>query len=230
MVTTGYSKPYVAKYANTGSTVSYSGGMPLGRGVSLSLEIDTADDNNFYADNVVAETETAQFTSGSATITVDGLENDAATLIYGLPTPTSLTVDEEPVSMQGYGDLQAPYVGFGCIRRTQMNGVAQYWPLILPKIKFAIPSEEMNTAEDQIEWQTQELTATVLRDDTAAGNWKVISEEGMATEAEAYAAVVAFLGDSQQSLQTMAANTATQTTNQDASAENHVAESEETEK
>ena len=87
MVTTGFSKPYVAKYANESSTVTYSEGMPLARGVSLSLEVEAADDNNFYADNVVSVTESGKFVSGSATITVDGLSNDAATLIFGLPEP-----------------------------------------------------------------------------------------------------------------------------------------------
>lgn len=197
MVTTGFSMPYVAKYANTGTTVTYTSGMDLARGVSLSLEIDTADDNNFYANNVLAEVETAQFTSGSATVTVDGLANEAATLIFGLPVPTSLEVGapETTVQMQGYGEaLNPPYVGFGCVRRTQMEGKVEYWPLILPKIKFGLPSDEMATQEDQINWQTQELTATIQRDDTTAKNWKVISAEGLATEAEAYAAVKAFLG------------------------------------
>ena len=196
MVTTGFSMPYVAKYANTGTTVTYTSGMDLARGVSLSLEIDTADDNNFYANNVLAEVETAQFTSGSATVTVDGLSNEAATLIFGLPAPTSLEVGapETTVQMQGYGEaLNPPYVGFGCVRRTQMEGKVEYWPLILPKIKFGLPSDEMATQEDQIDWQTQELTATIQRDDTTAKNWKVISAEGLATEAEAYAAVKAFL-------------------------------------
>lgn len=194
MVTTGFSKPYVAKYANTGSTVNYSSGMILARGVSLSVEIDTADDNNFYCDNVIGETESTQFTSGSATITVDGLDNDAATMIFGLPAPQSVTVDETPVQMQGYGQqMNAPYVGFGCVRRTMMNGVTQYWPYILPKIKFSLPSEEMATQEDSIDWQTQELTATIMRDDTTAANWKLISAEGMDTEAEAEAAIKEFL-------------------------------------
>ena len=190
MVTTGFSMPYVAKYANTGTTVTYTSGMDLARGVSLSLEIDTADDNNFYANNVLAEVETAQFTSGSATVTVDGLSNEAATLIFGLPAAPETTLQ-----MQGYGEaLNPPYVGFGCVRRTQMEGKVEYWPLILPKIKFGLPSDEMATQEDQIDWQTQELTATIQRDDTTAKNWKVISAEGLATEAEAYAAVKAFLG------------------------------------
>lgn len=195
MITTGFSKPYVAEYANTGQTVTYTGVAPLGRGVSLSLKIDTADDNNFYADNVVAETETAQFTSGSATITVDGLDSDAATMIFGLPDPENVQVSGEQVPFQGYGEMNPPFVGFGCVRRTMMKGVTKYWPLILPKIKFGIPSEEMATQEATIDWQTQELTATIMRDDTAAANWKYISEEGMDTEAEAETAIKAFLGD-----------------------------------
>ena len=194
MVTTGFSKPYVAKYNATGQNVTYSGGMLLGRCVSLGLEVETADDNNFYADNVLAESESTNFTSGTANITVDGLENAAATLILGLGSPQPLQVNETPVQMQGYGkSMEAPYVGYGCVRRTQMQGKVQYWPYILPKVKFSIPGDEIETSEDQINWQTQELSAAVQRDDTAAANWKLISEEGMATEAEAEAAVKAFL-------------------------------------
>ena len=116
MVTTGFSKPIIAKYSNTGSTVTYDAPKSLARGVSLSLDIDVADDNNFYADNVLAETESASFTSGSVTITVDGLENDAATVILGLPAPTSLTVQNPSttVQLQGYGQaINPPFVGFG---------------------------------------------------------------------------------------------------------------------
>lgn len=194
MVTTGFSKPYVAKYNATGQTVTYSGGMTLGRGVSMSVEVETADNNNFYADNVLAESESTNFTSGTANITVDGLENAAATMILGLGSPQPLQVNEAPVQMQGYGkSMEAPYVGYGCVRRTQMQGKVQYWPYILPKVKFSIPGDEVETSEDQINWQTQELSAAVQRDDTAAANWKLISEEGMATEAEAEAAVKAFL-------------------------------------
>lgn len=197
MVTTGFSKPIIALYSNEGQVVTYTNPKALGRGVSVELEIDTADDNNFYADNVLAETETSSFTSGSATITVDGLDNAAATAILGLPAPTALTVQspDTTVQMQGYGhEMDPPFVGFGCVRRTMMQGVTQYWPFILPKVKFGLPSESMATQEDQIDWQTQELTATVMRDDTAAANWKVISAEGMATEAAAVQAINAFFG------------------------------------
>ena len=190
MVTIGFSCPRVAKYSAAGNSVTYSGGMALGRGVSVSLDVESASDNNFYADNRLAESETGVFTSGTATVTVDGLENEAATLILGLPAPESVTVNEAPVQMQGYGDaMQPPYVGFGFVWATQQDGVVSYYPVIYPKVKFGIPGEERNTKEDQIDWQTQELEATVMRDDTTAHNWRRVSVTGFDTEAEALAVV-----------------------------------------
>lgn len=195
MVTTGLSKPYVAKYAHNAGTVTYSGGMKLGRGVSVEIEIDAADDNNFYADNVIAETESTQFTSGAATVTVDGLENEAAVLILGLPTSEPFEVGEsKSVNLQKYGKtLNAPYVAFAYIRRTQMEGVVKYYPVIHPKNKFSIPSDSAATQEDSIDWQTQELSATILRDDTAEANWKITTDEGLDTEEEAEEVIKKYL-------------------------------------
>ena len=193
-VTTGFSLPYVGKYSESGGTVSYTGGMKLGRGVDMSVEVESADDNNFFADNIVAESETGTMTSASATVTIDGLEDDAAQFILGLPAAQEVTVGESQVEAYDYdNDLNPPYLGLGAIQRTMMNGVTKYRPILFAKVKFSIPSDSWATSEDQINWQTQELSATVQRDETAAANWKLISEEGMATEAEAEAAVKAFL-------------------------------------
>lgn len=193
MVTTGFSKPYVAKYGTSSGAASntYTNGMVLGRGVNVTVEVDAGDDNNFYADNIIAETAAAQFTTATGTVTVDGLENAAATLILGLPAPTSFEVEtSESVQMQGYGGvMDPPYVGFGYIRRTMMNGVTSFYPVIHPKVRFAIPSDSAATQEDTIDWQTQELAATILRDDTTAANWKIITAEGCDTEADAEAVI-----------------------------------------
>ena len=187
-ITTGFSKPYVAKYTNTSGAVSYSDGMLLGRGVSVESEIDVADDNNFYADNVIAETESTQFTSGSLTVTVDGLGNEAATLILGLPETENVTVGESPVAIQHFNDdMNAPYVGFGYIRRVMYEGTTTYIPVVHPKVKFSLPSDSVATQEDQIDWQTQELSATLMRDDTTKRNWKL---EGAAQTSEALAEAV----------------------------------------
>lgn len=193
MLTTGFSKPYVAKYETSSGAASntYTNGMALGRGVNVTVEVDGGDDNNFYADNVIAETAAAQFTTATGTVTVDGLENAAATLILGLPAPKSFEVaTSKSVQLQGYGGvMDPPYVGFAYIRRTMMNGVTSFYPVIHPKVRFAIPSDSAATQEDTIDWQTQELSATILRDDTTANNWKIITADGCETEADAEAVI-----------------------------------------
>lgn len=172
-VTTGFSEPYIAKYSNTGTTVSYSGGMKLGRGVSMSIEVESADDNSFYADDIVAETETGTMTSASATVTVDGMEPEVAAFALGLPAATQETIGESPVEVYDYDDrMSPPFLGLGVLRRVMLNGV-QYWvPIVFTKVKMNIPSDGANTQEDQIDWQTQELEMTILRDDSANRRWK----------------------------------------------------------
>ena len=74
IVTTGFSNIHVALYAADGGNVTYTGVRKLGRSVSMSTDISTSDDNNFYADDRLAETETGSaFTDGSGTMTIDGL-------------------------------------------------------------------------------------------------------------------------------------------------------------
>ena len=85
-VVTGYSKPKIADYACTAGVISYSNGMTLARGVSVEISVDEGDSNNFYADNQLAESDSGAFTSGTATLTVDGLKANAEKSIQGLPT------------------------------------------------------------------------------------------------------------------------------------------------
>ena len=127
----------------------------LGRGVSVEIEPNTTEDNNFYVDNEVGETEGAQFISGKATFEVDDWNRTSCRkLILGL-AETFEVGDEAKTTLQGYGDINPPYVGCGCVRRTQMKGVVKYWPIIYPKMKFSIPKDAAATQEEQIDWQTR---------------------------------------------------------------------------
>lgn len=190
-VCTGFSLPYIAKYAATGGTITYSDVQKLARGVSVSIEPESSDSNNFYADNVLAESVTGTFTGGTATVTVDGLLAAAEALIMGLPESTTVNT----VEVLQYGDsANPPYLGFGFLARYMSDGVTTYVPYVLTKVKFQIPSTEANTQEDEIDWQTQELTATVMRDDSAGHNWKMIGATDYSTEAEAETALRKMLG------------------------------------
>lgn len=182
-VCTGFSKPYVAEYAASQGTVTYSNGQLLARGVSVDVQPDVAsDDNIFYADNVAAETVGGRFTGGTVTLTVDGLLDAARKLVYGLPTAGS-------DGFYVFGDDQdIPYVGIGFVARFMSDGVTSYVPIILAKCRFNEPNVSASTQEDDIEWQTEELEASILRDDSSNHVWKLMGE-GQTTEAAAEAKI-----------------------------------------
>lgn len=184
-VCTGFSKPYVALYSATNNVVTYSSGQLLARGVEVSIEPESSDPSNFYADNVVAETIGGMFTGGTATLTVDGLLQDAEKLIAGLPTADS-------DGFLNYGNSQnVPFVGLGFVVRYLSGGTTYYTPVILTKAVLNPQTLEASTQEDEVEFQTQELEFTISRDDTADGVWKKVGGE-LASEASAIAVIEEF--------------------------------------
>lgn len=177
-VITGYSKPYVALYnANEGSP-TYSGGMPLARGVDVSVEAETGDAVNFYADNVMAESVGGVFTGATITMTVDGLKDAARKLIMGLPNAESMTVGSETVQVYKYDDRQQiPNVGIGFIIRYMEQGVTTYQPVVFTKASFSVDGIEAATQEEEVEFQTTELEAALMRDDSANHVWRIIAAD-----------------------------------------------------
>ena len=186
-VCTGFSRPYVAKYNNAGGTVTYTEGMRLARGVSVSINPEASDDNNFYADNVIAESENGRFTGGTLGLTVDGLYQDAERFVFGLPAPEEVAYGEsKKVNILKYGDnAEPPYVGVGVIVEYRSEGMTTYVPVILTKVKFKTSGTEAKTREDTTNWQTQELEGTMCRDDTANHTWKWVADEQATEDAAA---------------------------------------------
>ena len=185
-VLTGFSLPYVGVYANSGTTVSYTSTQQLARGVSVSVSIESADSNKFYADNKAAESVGGEFKEGTVTLTVDGLLSTAEKLIYGLPTADS-------AGFINYDDDQnIPYIGVGFIARYMSDGVTSYVPIVFPKVRFKALNLEAATQEEDIDWQTQELEADILRDDSAKHCWKKVGE-GLSSESAALAKITGYL-------------------------------------
>ena len=193
-VITGFSKPVVATYSASGTTVAYTGFMDLARGVDVSLDIETNDDNDFYADNVKAESAGNVFSSGTVTLTVDGLKEEARTLVMGLPAASSVSVGSASVDVYEFDDRQEkPYVGVGFIVRYMEEGVTSYVPYVLPKTIFSDLGIEAETQEESIDFQTTELEATIMRDDSTYHRWQRIGD-AQTTEDAAYAVLSALLG------------------------------------
>lgn len=193
-VCTGFSMPWVALYAESNGTVSYSGGIPLARGVDVTISIESDSDNNFYADNVLAESDRQSFSSGTLSLTVDGLKDAARKLISGVTSTESVTVTTgTTVSFDVYDDLATvPYVGVGFVVRYMEDGVTSYVPVIIKKVKFSDPEITAATQNESIDWQTQALEGTIMRDDSANHAWRMIGAE-QTTEAAAYNAIKSVL-------------------------------------
>lgn len=165
-VTTGFSLPYVAKYTATGNTVTYASGQKLARGVSATITpTSTNTENNFYADNRLAESAPGGFNGATVSLEVDGLKHAAQGLIYGLAaadTDGFINYDDNAVH---------PYVGVGFVYREQEEGVVSYTAIILPKVRFDYPTMAAQTQEQEIDWQTQTLSGTAFKSDATGGAW-----------------------------------------------------------
>lgn len=183
-VITGYSMPFVALYAAANGVVTYSGGIPLARGVDVSLSVEGGSDNDFYADNVKAESNNQTFSSGTLSLTVDGLKEAARKLISGVKTTRKEGTGDTAVSFDVYDDKQEmPYVGVGFVVRYMEDGVTTYAPIIIKKVKFSPEGLDAATQEENIEWQTTKLEASIMRDDTANHEWKMIGDDQTTEEA-----------------------------------------------
>lgn len=184
-VITGYSKPFVALYNNNEGTITYSSGMPLARGVDVSVKAETGDAVNFYADNVMAESVGGVFTGATITMTVDGLKDAARKLIMGLPNAEPLTVGSDSVDIYTYDDRQnIPNVGIGFVIRYMESGVTTYQPVVFTKASFSVDGLDAATQEEEIKFQTTELEAALMRDDSQYHAWRKIGAE-QATETAA---------------------------------------------
>lgn len=185
MATIGLSKPYYAVYGVNNGTVSYTKGGVLAKAIEFSAEISSPEDNELYADNGAAETDRS-FSGGTISITTDDLLQEASAAILGLtPKPVTLSgAETQEITELVYGENQSiPYLGFGIIIKKKAQGVIKYRAVVFQKILFSIPADAATTQGKTIEWQTPQLSATIMRDDTPEHNWK--REAMLDTEADA---------------------------------------------
>lgn len=195
MATIGLSKPYYAIYAEAGGVVSYSDGAVMGKATEANISIETTEDNNLYGDNGLAETD-RRFANGTLTLSTTDLSQEVSKAILGLTEQAITGIDgvtDTSVKELVYDDAQVtPYLGVGFIIKKKVNGAYKWRGVVLPKIMFSVPEDAATTQGESIEWQTPELTGTIMRDDSATHVWK--KEATFTTEAQAEAYIKARLG------------------------------------
>lgn len=180
----GFSKPYVAPYDKTAGT--YTAGTTLARGVSVSGDITVTEPENWYADNIIAETSSPRFSEGTLTVTCDDPSEDALAMLF---TTTYDTTNPTKYNMSDTANT----VGFGYIVEKQYQGTTFFEFVIFPCVRFSMPSETAETEADSITWTTLELEASI--DTDKDGNYKITPPKGVTytTEARAVTAMQALM-------------------------------------
>ena len=140
-------------------TPTYDGAKSLGKAVSASVSI-TNNSATLYADNVLAESDTA-FQSGTITL---GVDEDADATFAELLGHTN----NAGVVTKSATDT-APFVAVGRIITKMVSGVLYYKAEVLYKVKFAEPSQDDNTKGESIEFGTSSIEGTIAT--LANGKW-----------------------------------------------------------
>ena len=189
MAIIGLSKPYYGIYSATGNAVSYANGAVMGKATEANIDIKTTEDNNLYADNGIAETDRS-FAGGTLILSTDDLSQEVTKAILGL-TETAITgiegVTDTSVKELVYDDTQnTPYLGVGFIIKKKVGGAYKWRGVVLCKVMFSVPADAATTQGESIEWQVPELSATIMRDDSATHMWKREATFTSEAQAEAY--------------------------------------------
>lgn len=177
-----------AKYTASDGAVTYSNGGTAAKLVKLNISLDSSSDNDFYADNAIDETDT-QFAGGTLTVGTNDLTDAVAKVILGLQSAalTSITgiTDADAEEIIFDNRQLTPYLGLGMVVKHKRSGATAWTGIVLPKTLFQVPADAAETQGKTINWQTPELTATIMRDDTANQTWK--RQATFTTEAQAIA-------------------------------------------
>ena len=188
MANIGASKPMFAKYSHSGGVVSYADGGIMGALVEFNIELDGANDNDFYADNAVKESARNKFSGGNLTVQTDDLRQEVSKAILGVKEVelSGIPGIDGTVKELVYDDDQStPDLGIGLIQKKQRDNVNLWRAIVLKKVKFSVPADAATTEGEEIDWQVPELSAKIMRDDSSKHEWK--SEATFETEDEAAA-------------------------------------------
>lgn len=201
MAKTGLSIPICAPYENLGSgRISYGEPYAADSAVEYSVEIEANEDNNLYGDNRIKETAGGSFSSGTLSLTTTDIGAELAMKILGLKTVKRTVEGAEIDEIVVDDDAKAPELGFGIIEEHQVDDVRLYKPIVLARVKFKNPGLAATTREKEIDWQTQQVEATILRseqlDDKYKYPWQFSPKDWYTTEEDAKKYILAVLSDS----------------------------------
>lgn len=179
MAKIGLKYPVYAVATETTSSISYSGGAVLAKGINANISIET-NDIKLYADDAIAETDYS-FSSGTVSIEIDDFTNTAQVALLGYTEGSTIDASLGTKELKAADSSTPVIVGFGFYGKKKVSNATKWRAIWLKKVQFKEPSDEMKTKGETVEFGTTSLEGTIMV--AADGYWK---EEGtFDTEAEA---------------------------------------------
>lgn len=179
----------VAKYVNTAGAITYTDPQTMGDAMTVNLEVRVAE-GRLYAESTLAEY-MRKIVGGSISIGVKYIPNAAQKLLFG-STEKTRTVGSSSVTSLVVGGADTPqYVGVAFYAPDMIDGALKYTAVKVAKTLFGQPSMSLQTAGENIQFNTPTATGEFLADDST--DQAMIEVATLDTEADAKAWVTAVL-------------------------------------
>lgn len=138
----------------------------MGKAVDASFAPTTPDDNPLYANNGVAENDISSGSGGELTMTLDRMTLETAADLYGTTAQeVSVTIDSQEIKGQEIvykGSEVSDPIGVAYIRMNQEDGARSHEVVFYREVTFTRPEESAQTMGESIEWQTPQVTGSVV--------------------------------------------------------------------
>ena len=154
----------IANYVNTAGTITYTSAQTLGDAMNVNLEVRVAE-GRLYAESTLAEY-MRKIVGGTLSIGVKYIPTNAQKAMFG-STDKARTVSGSTVSGLLIGGTDTPkYVGVAFYAPDMVDGVEKYTCVKVAKALFGQPSMSLQTAGENIQFNTPTVTGEFLADDS----------------------------------------------------------------
>jgi len=165
-----------AKYVNTAGSISYTNKQDVGDAMTANLEMRFAE-GRLYAESTLAEF-MRKAVGGTISLGVKYVKNAAQQLMYGssakaqsvsyIPVGSTVTATASVSGLALGGKSAAQYVGIVFYAPDMVDGVLKYTVVFAKKCLFGPPSMTLQTAGENIVFNTPTTSGEFLADDSSA--------------------------------------------------------------
>ena len=166
---------YCAKYVNTDGTISYTDAQQIGDAMTANIELRYAE-GRLYAESTLAEY-MRKAVGGTISLGVKYIKSAAQQLMFGMRSKSrSITYTPEggtstTISVSGLaigGKDEGVYVGVAFYTPDMVDGVRKYTCVLVKKALFGPPSLSLQTAGENIQFNTPTTSGEFLADDSTS--------------------------------------------------------------